>query len=231
MHTLHVIHMSNICRARCGVCCICDICVTWLTLRSCIPFIAHRDSLVCMTHAPLYGSATASATWLVHTCDVTHLHVWYALFLWQCDCIYDMTCGVRLAWLPCMYDRPSSLNQCYCTCDITRSYVWRDSIVCMIDPPLYGSATASATWLVHMCGVTHVNVLQTLLSIAVLLHLRHDSFICVTWLTWMYYRPSSLWQCCCICDIRVTWLTFHVIHMSHICLTWITLHIIYVPYM
>ena len=41
-------------------------------------------------------------------------------------------------------------------CDMTLSYVWRDSFVCV-------------TWLIRMCDVTHSYVC-------------HDSFVCVTWL-------------------------------------------------
>jgi len=44
-------------------------------------------------------------------------------------------------------------------CDMTRSYVWHDSIICV-------------TWLVHMCHMTRSYV-------------WHDSFICVTWLVHM----------------------------------------------
>jgi len=44
-------------------------------------------------------------------------------------------------------------------CDMTHSYVWHDSFICV-------------TWLIHMCDKTHSYV-------------WHDSFICVTWLIHM----------------------------------------------
>jgi len=44
-------------------------------------------------------------------------------------------------------------------CDVTHSYVWHDSLVCV-------------TWPIHMCDMTHS-------------HVCHNSCICVTWLIHM----------------------------------------------
>ena len=82
-------------------------------------------------------------------------------------------------------------------CDVTRSYVWRDSFICV-------------TWLMHMCDATHSYVWR-------------DSFICVTWLTRLNYmfqatrlyvrhsfysrRVIYVWRDSCIC---VRWLVCRV---------------------
>jgi len=79
-------------------------------------------------------------------------------------------------------------------CDITHSYVWHDSFICV-------------TWLIHMCDVTHAYV-------------GHESFIYVTelglihmWdMTHSYVRHDSF-----ICE---TWL-IHTRHDSFICVTWL----------
>ena len=77
-------------------------------------------------------------------------------------------------------------------CDVSHSYVWRDSFMC-------------GTWLIHMCHMTHSYV-------------RHDSIICVTWLIHMCHMTHSyVWHDSLIC---VTWL-IHVWHDSFICVTWL----------
>ena len=72
-----------------------------------------------------------------------------------------------------------------CTChDMTHSYVWHDSFICvtwliyMCDMPhwnVWHDSFVCVTWLICMCDMTHLYVL-------------HDSFVCVTWLI-------------CICDM------------------------------
>jgi len=78
------------------------------------------------------------------------------------------------------------------TCDMTHSYVWHDSFVCV-------------TWLIHMCDLTHSYV-------------WHDSFVCVTWLDRMFDMIYSyVWHDSFVCDmthlyvwpdsfVRATWL-------------------------
>ena len=85
-------------------------------------------------------------------------------------------------------------------CDMTHSYVWHDSFICV-------------TWLIHMCGMTHSYVWQ-------------DSFICVTWLIRMCdVTHVYVWHDSFIC---VTWL-IHVCDMTHsyvrrgsfVCVMWL----------
>jgi len=66
-------------------------------------------------------------------------------------------------------------------CDMTHSYVWHDSFICV-------------TWLIRMCVMTHSHVL-------------HDSFICVTWL--IDVRDMTRWCVWHDSCIRVTWLVSH----------------------
>jgi len=63
-------------------------------------------------------------------------------------------------------------------CDISHSYVWHDSFICV-------------TWLMHMCDMTHAYVWHDLfVGISWLMkmrdmtrsYVRYDSFICMTWL-------------------------------------------------
>jgi len=63
------------------------------------------------------------------------------------------TASLRLT-IACRWDVLNIRNMC----DMTHSYVWHDSFICV-------------TWLIHMCDMTHSYV-------------WHDSFICVTWLMW-----------------------------------------------
>ena len=117
-------------------------------------------------------------------------------------------------------------------CDMTRSYVWRDSFIhvpCLIQgydmDHLYGwhscvrhdsfirDSFICVTWLIHMCHVTYSYV-------------WHDSFICVTWLIHMCDMTHSyVWHDSSTC---VTWLIHmcdmthpHVWHDSFICVTWL----------
>jgi len=85
-------------------------------------------------------------------------------------------------------------------CDITHSYVWHDSFVCV-------------TWLIHMCDMTHSYV-------------WHDSFMCVTWLIHMCAMTHScVWHDSFICVTRLIHLCAipHADHVNlylyaHICI-------------
>ena len=73
-------------------------------------------------------------------------------------------------------------------CDMTHSYVWHDSFICV-------------TWLIHMCDMIHA-------------HVWHDSFICVTRLIHMCDMTHSyVWHDSLTC---VIWL-IHMCDMTHSC--------------
>jgi hypothetical protein len=81
------------------------------------------------------------------------------------------------------------------------THLWARTDLCLCrSSPLWHDSFICATWLIHMCDMTHS-------------HLRHDSFVCVTWLIhmcdisrWSYWHDSFL---------RVTWL-FHTRDMTRI---------------
>jgi len=109
-------------------------------------------------------------------------------------------------WHICVYD--TRRLQCHVTCveefihmcDVTHSYVWRDSFICV-------------TRLIHMCDVTQSYVWR-------------DSVICVTWLSHKCdVTQSYVWRDSVICVTRVMH-TFdmthsHVWHDLCICVTWL----------
>ena len=72
-------------------------------------------------------------------------------------------------------------------CNMTHSYAWHDSFICV-------------TWLIHMCDVTYSYVWQ-------------NSFMCVTWLIHMCdMTHSCVWHGS---FIRVTWL-IHMCDIAHL---------------
>jgi len=93
-------------------------------------------------------------------------------------------------------------------CDMTNSYVWHDSFICV-------------TWLTHMCDMPHS-------------YACHDSLICVAWLFHLCAMTHSYeWHNPCI---YVTWLIHtcamilshtcdmthsYVCHDSLICVAWL----------
>ena len=92
---------------------------------------------------------------LLHTCDMTHSHVWHDSFI----CV---TWLIRIYEIPpsCFLDRWHDSFSCVIRlihmCDVTHAHVCHDSFICV-------------TWRMPMCVMTHSYV-------------WHDSFPCVTWL-------------------------------------------------
>jgi len=118
-------------------------CVTWLI------YMRH------LTHLHVWHDSFTYVTRLIHMCDMTHSHMWHDSFTcltWQihmCDLTHRRPLKVswptlaRWSWLKTM----SRLREMR---DLTRSYVWHDSFVCV-------------TWLVGMCDLTRWYVWHTLL--------------------------------------------------------------------
>ena len=123
-------------------------------------------------------------------------------------------------------------------CDMTYSYVWHDSIICV-------------TWLTHVCDMTHscvqIYISWTTKEQPVLLKcwhviVQHDSLICVTWLIHIWdLTHSCVWHDSLMCvasffinhqtAIRFSrQLTSHMCDMNHVrvwhdsptCVTWLT---------
>jgi len=81
-------------------------------------------------------------------------------------------------------------------CDMTHSYVWHDSFICV-------------TWLIHMCDMTHS-------------HVWHDSFTCVTWLIHICDMTHNL-IACRFCQVPMTTkLLACNSKRSHMCVAYVT---------
>ena len=132
--------------------------------------------------------------YLIHMCDMTHLHMW-------CDSFVCVTCHIESCHthtksrvfgcckvlqgvaVCCIYfplhlpSVPISVTLLIHKCDMTHSYVWHDSFICV-------------TWLIHMCDMTPS-------------HVWHDSFLCMTWLLHMCDMTHQyVWHDSSICVAR-----------------------------
>jgi len=110
-------------------------------------------------------------TWHVHTCDMTCSHLWHDTStrdLFKCV-IWLIHTYAPLRAEDVLFKYSYYLFVCVTwrirMCDMTHSYVWRDSFICV-------------TWLIHMCDMTHSYV-------------WHDSFTCMTLIVWY---SSFKWQ-------------------------------------
>jgi len=84
-------------------------------------------------------------------------------------------------------------------CEMTDSYVWHDSLIC-------------ATWLTHVCDMTHY-MCDTTDS-----YLWHDSLICVDWLICVTRLAHSCDVTHYMCDMTDS----YVWHDPHMGVTWLT---------
>jgi len=131
----------------------------------------------------------------MYMCDVIHWRLHVTWFIHKCD-IYVMSClwihsakGCTNSWRYCW----QLVMQWWCMCDMihlsdmTHSYVWHDSFICV-------------TWRIHMCDMT-----EMLLAIVnvVVVHVCHDSFTSVTCVLWFIHKWDMTRGLVVIC---VTWL-------------------------
>ena len=128
--------------------------------------------------------------WLMHTCDMAHLHVWHDPFI----CV---TLPMHM-------------------CDMTQSHVWHDSFICMKS---FFLNLEGVTWLIHMCGMPIHEYDMTLSSQlercdVTNLYAWQYSFVRATCLihvyemmlppqlAWFDVTHSHVWLCSC------TWVTW-----------------------
>jgi len=136
----------------------------------CVTHLWHFMQAICQ-QSNVWHDSFICVTWLIHTCDLTHsIYVTWHIHTYEWvgtdKFVVSHTCGTLC--------RPYVNIQ---RCDMTHSYVWHDSFICMI-------------WLIHMCDTTHS-------------YAWHDSFICVTWpihtcemtqsYIWNFMRENQLW--------------------------------------
>ena len=120
------------------------------------------------------------AYWPIYMCDMTHLYVWYDLFMcvkwliYKCDTthVYTLKVGPSLSATTMIFLTIVWVTWLICIFDMTLLYVWRDSLICS-----YNGLLAANTITFLMIGW----VKQLLYFIYIL----RDSFICVTWLIHM----------------------------------------------
>ena len=156
---------------------------------------------------------------------MNHSYMWHdswAVLCWRFQCFRFVWASLRREgyWIPTKTCNSGRLHNHYQICDMTHSYVWHDSFICvtwlihiwdMTYSYVWHDSFIRVTWLIHMCDMTHWNM-------------WHDSFICATWLIYMCdmthlcVRYDSFiyesWMSR-ICDIYVA----YIWDMIHICVT------------
>jgi len=156
-----------------------DSCVTWL-------MHSRRDSCICdvMRWCTWCDSFTCVA-WLIHMCDVTRSYAWRDSFMcvtWLihiCDVTHPNGCRDTLTcetWLIHAYGMTPSCEPWMCA---KKTNI--QAIVCV-------AQWMSHVWMNESCplGVWHV-----FMCVTHLIHLWHDSFMCVTWFIQMRDMTNS----------------------------------------
>ena len=180
----------------------------WDTTR----WYGRHDSIICetwldhmwdMTHSPAQPTSFICETRLSYTWDTTR---WYvqatvqrlaekACVLKAIDvnlqvCIYSnrsLFICVDMTHSYLWHDSFICVTWLIHMCDMTPSYVWHDSFICVDMTHSYEryDSIKIVTWLVHMWDMTHAYV-------------RHDAFICETWLIHMCRPLIVIYRCVCI---------------------------------
>jgi len=119
-----------------------------------------------------------------------------------------------IVWQICDVALTVAQSELVRVCDVTHSYVWRDSSIFV-------------TWLIHMCDMTHSYVWSaSSICVTQPIHMCdlahsyvwHDSFACVTWLIRMCDMTHS--YACHDSFIFVTWL-IHMCDLAHSDMGWL----------
>ena len=188
------------------------MCVTW-RIQMCDMTHSHvrHDSFKCvtrlihlrdMTYSYVWHDLSICVIWLIHTCDTTPSYVWHDSFIYViwlihvCDMPHAYLSGVRQT-----LSRHMVRDSLYMR-DMTYSNVWHASFI--PERSAADSISTSCSW--HRKA--HANVTSCCMRDI----MRHDSFICETWLirTWdmthSYVRHAAF-----LCE---TWLV-HMCDMTH----------------
>ena len=169
---------------------------------------ANRFELVAM-HVAVSTLSPAFFFWVVHT-QLNHWTKWHwTKWAANTQCIYIR--DVTLSYM--RQDSFICVTRLLHTCDITHSCVRHES------------CTLCNIWTrTLVCGITHLTPSYVRHDDMAHLYMRHDSFICETWLMHTFstsrhsHQHCAVWrECCssCMCDTTHT----HVRHDSFICET------------
>ena len=158
-------------------------------------------------------------TWHTYVYDMTHSYVWHDSFIrvtWlicTCDMTLSYVCvHMRRTWHIQMCVQMCRIWHIH-VCDMTPSYVWHDSFICV-------------TWLLHVCDITFSYLLANVQDVA-------NPYVCanVQDVTHPYVWQSYVWPDSFIC---VTWLIYvrdmthsYVRHDSFVCVIWLCYIYIY----
>ena len=214
------------------------------------------DEFIRMTGVYVRHDSFICVKWLVHMCDMTNscmrhvacICVTHDSFIcvthdsFICVTHDSFICVTHDSFICVTHDSFICVACLIHTCDMTLSYVWHDSFIRVTWLITTASVTCRMhmfdTWLIHMCDVTYLYVL--------------NSFICVTWRmhmcdTWLIHTcvltHSYVWYAChsyvwlvCICDmtdsvsdsqcVTIRPYVRHdactcVTHDSFVCVTWL----------
>jgi len=127
-------------------------------------YVSH-DSFICVTWLSCNSSATASCnttirvTWLNHKYDMTHSYVWYdsSICVTWLSCyssasafctgaVVDLKSQVRSSFSSPIYQRANKYTYAQ---DMTHSYVWHDSSICVTWLSCNSSTVASCAGIVE----------------------------------------------------------------------------------
>jgi len=150
----------------------------------CMSHVAHLSEYMCdMTHSYVWHDSFICVwrdifirvTWLIDMCDITPWDAQHD----SCRCVIcsdtamiHHSVSICVTWLiyMCATWLVHFVTWLSYVCDVTRSYVWHDSFICVWRDSFICVTWLiymCVTWLIHTCDVTHWNV-------------WHVSLICVT---------------------------------------------------
>jgi len=93
-------------------------------------FITRFIHMCGMTHSYVWHDSFICVTWLVHMCNMTHSHVWHDSFMcvtlagWSAWCVCGCGCGCGCGCV--------GYGVCVCVCvSCAQTHVWHDSFICV----------------------------------------------------------------------------------------------------
>jgi len=139
-----------------------------------------------MTHLYVWHDSFICVAWLIHMCYLTHSYVRDHSFI--LSLVYSFVCALCLIRIgfsvgACILNFVISLH----TWNMTHSYVWRDTFICV-------------TWFIRMCGKTHSWLRQ---NSATELSDRTHSYCCCRTHLCVQHVSFALESSVCACKLRL----------------------------